>query len=218
MQPMIKKRIMLSVVGAGLLGVALYALVLRPWLLRWGATPEEAAKTLPGDDLITGANSSATRAIAIHAPPEQVWPWIAQIGQGRAGFYSYAWLENLFGCKIVNAETIHLEWQDLKPGDSVRLHSDFPAIPVAIVEKNRALVLGGTGLPERHIPPVTWAFILEPAPGNGTRLLVRWRSHTPNTVYDLLLYRYLLEPIHFIMERRMMLGIRQRSEAHRSRT
>jgi len=210
---MSKKRILLSLAGAGVAGLALYAFAVRPWFLRWGATPEEAAESLPGDSLVSAANSSATRAITIKAPPEQVWPWIAQIGQGRAGFYSYAWLENLVGCRIVNADAIHAEWQELKPGDGVKLHPDFPAIPVVIAEKNRALILGGAALPERHIPPVTWVFVLKPAPGNCTRLLVRWRSRTPDTIHDLLLNKYLLEPIHFMMERKMMLGIRQRAES-----
>ena len=87
---------------------------------------------------------------------------------------------------------------------------------MAIVERNHALVLGGIGIPENHIPPVSWAFVLEAVSGNATRLLIRWRSQTPKTVYDLIFNKYLLEPIHFTMERRMMLGIRERAEARRS--
>lgn len=203
---------MLSLVGAGLAGAAIYALALRPWFLRWGATAAEVTRSLPGDLLVPHANSSATRAITIQAPPERVWPWIVQIGQGRGGLYSYAWLENLVGCEIVNAETIHAEWQDLKPGDAVRLHPKMPGVPVAIVEQNHALVLGGKGDPGYRIPPVSWAFVLEPVSGNATRLLVRWRSQTPMTVYDMVFSKYLLEPIHFTMERKMMLGIRERAE------
>jgi hypothetical protein len=188
-----------------------YAVAVRPWFLTWGATAEEARKTLAGDSVIPGAPSAATRAITIHAPPERVWPWIAQIGQGRGGFYSYTWLENLFGCRMVNAERIHPEWQDVKPGEGVRLHPSAPPIPVALAVRNRALVLGN---PEAtaQMPPVTWAFVLEPATGNSTRLLVRWRSKTPDTLSGRLLYKYLLEPIHFTMERRMMLGLRERAE------
>ena len=169
MIPVPTKRIALSFIGAGLAGVSVYALAIRPWLLRWGATAAERSKSLPGDLLVPQANSSATRAITIDAPPERVWPWIVQIGQGRGGFYSYTWLENLVGCEIVNAGTIHAEWQDLKPGDSLRLHPKMPGLPVAILEKNRALVL--------------------------------------------LCNKYLLEPIHFIMERKMMFGIRTRAES-----
>jgi hypothetical protein len=162
--------------------------------------------------VLPNAPSAATRAITIQAPPERVWPWLAQIGQGRGGFYSYAWLENLFGCQIVNADRVHTEWQDVKPGDSVRLHPKMPAIPVIQVEKNRALVLG-SAVTTGQVPPVTWAFVLEEAPGHATRVLIRWRSQTPATLRDLVMNKYLLEPIHFTMERRMMLGLRARAEA-----
>ena len=175
----------------------------------------ELSKSLPGDLLVLQANSTATRAITINAPPERVWAWLVQIGQGRGGFYSYTWLENLVGCEIVNAETIHPEWQDLKPGDALRLHPKIPALPVTIVDKSHALVLGGESVPEQHLPSVSWAFVLEPMPGNATRLLIRWRSRMPNTVVDLVFSKYLLEPIHFTMERRMMVGIRDRAEAAR---
>jgi hypothetical protein len=189
-----------------------YAAVIRPWFLSWGATAEETRKALPGDSVLPNAPSAATRAITIQAPPERVWPWLAQIGQGRGGFYSYAWLENLFGCQIVNADRVHTEWQDVKPGDSVRLHPKMPAIPVIQVEKNRALVLG-SAVTTGQVPPVTWAFVLEEAPGHATRVLIRWRSQTPATLRDLVRNKYLLEPIHFTMERRMMLGLRARAEA-----
>ncbi len=197
-----------------LAALAVYAVAVRPWFLSWGATAREIRKTLPGDSVLPNAPSAATRAITIQAAPERVWPWIAQIGQDRGGFYSYAWLENLFGCRIVNAGRIHPEWQDVKPGDGVRLHPKMPPIPVLMVEKNRALVLGsavGTG----QVPSATWAFVIEEAPGHATRLLIRWRSRTPAGLRDLMLNKYLLEPIHFTMERRMMLGLRERAESAR---
>jgi hypothetical protein len=170
-------------------------------------------KPLPGDNLVPDARAAATCAITIHAPPERVWPWIAQIGQEKGGFYSYAWLENLFGCGITNADRVHPEWQDVKPGNGVRLHPKMTPIPVAAVEKQRALILGGPNSPDPRIPPVTWAFVLEPAPGNTTRLLIRWRARPSVSLADTILNKYMIEPIHFIMERRMMLGIRERAEA-----
>ena len=93
------------------LSLSVYVLLLRPWFLGWGVTRAELSKSLPGDTLVSQANSTATRAITIHAPPQRVWPWIVQIGQERGGFYSYTWIENLLGCGIVNAESTHLEWQ-----------------------------------------------------------------------------------------------------------
>src|ERR1035441_3948620 len=114
----------------------LYMLAVRRWLLAWGATPVEMAERLPGDTLLPDASSACTRAITVNAPPERVWPWIAQIGQGKGGFYSYAWLENLFGCRIVNAAEVHSEWQDVQPGAAVRVHPKIPGLPVRGVENN----------------------------------------------------------------------------------
>src|SRR4051812_23088582 len=81
--------------AAGVAAAAVYALLVRPWHLRWGATDEEAGEPLPGDDLRSDANVVATHAITIDAPAADVWPWLVQIGRGRGGFYSYTWLENL---------------------------------------------------------------------------------------------------------------------------
>ncbi len=207
------KRTLLSLLGFLLIGGIVYAFALRPWFLRWGAAPDELTKSLPGDDVVEHPMSSGTRAITIDAPPEKVWPWIAQIGQGRGGFYSYTSLENLAGCQIVNADRIHPEWQDVKPGDLVRLHPKAPPIPVAVVQPGHALVIGAKAGPDAPgFPSVTWAFVLEPAGRRPTRLLIRWRSTFQPTVGQYLTNKYGLEPIHFIMERRMMLGIKERAE------
>ncbi len=209
------KRTLLSLLGFVLVVGLVYAFALRPWLLSWGAAPGELTKSLPGDEFVEHPMSGCTRAITIDAPPERVWPWIAQIGQGRGGFYSYTSLENLAGCQIVNADRIHPEWQTVKPGDVVRLHPKAPPIPVALVRPGHALVLGaraGPGAP--GFPSVTWAFVLEPAGTGRTRLLIRWRSSFPPTAGQYLTNKYALEPIHFIMERRMMLGIKERAEKH----
>src|SRR5271157_86814 len=109
--------ILLSVLAAGLL----YVLVVRRWLLGWGASPAELAKRLPGDAFLPEASSTCTRAITINAPPDRVWPWIAQMGQGRGGFYSYDFLENLAGCDIHSADRVVPGWQDIKIGDTVKL-------------------------------------------------------------------------------------------------
>ena len=101
--------------------VAAYILIARPRHLRWGATDAEANESVPGDDLIANADLTATRAITIRVSAGQVWPWIAQLGQERGGFYSYDWLENLARCDIHNADRIVPEWQDVVVGDEVRL-------------------------------------------------------------------------------------------------
>lgn len=102
--------------GAFLIAFALLTPFLRRWRCRWGATDEEVKRTLPGDELVPAPEWQWTHAITINAPPEQVWPWIVQMGQGRGGFYSYEALEDLVGCKIHNASRIVPEWQDLKVG------------------------------------------------------------------------------------------------------
>jgi len=136
------------------------ALSSRTRFLRWGATDEEIAAVQPGDELIRDANITATRAITIRRSPDVIWPWIAQIGQGRGGFYSYDSLENLVGFDIHSADRIVPEWQTLDVGDEVHL-APTVCLKAAIVEPGRALVLEGD-LPIAQRPPFasTWAFIL----------------------------------------------------------
>src|ERR1700682_4382350 len=107
-------------------------------LLRWGATDEEIAAAQPGDDLIGDANVTATRAITIRRSADVVWPWIAQLGQGRGGFYSYDFLENLVGCDIHSADRVVSEWQQIGVGDEVRLAPRF-GLAVADLERGRYL-------------------------------------------------------------------------------
>ena len=92
----------------------------RQWFTSWGAEPEEIDASLPGDELMADPTMIVTRAITIDAPPEAVWPWLVQMGQGRGGFYSYDWLENLFGLDIHNADRLEPEWQALAVGDQLR--------------------------------------------------------------------------------------------------
>jgi hypothetical protein len=94
----------LAAFGAG--ATWAYLAAVRPWHLSWGATAEEARRPMPGDDEVPRAALDATRAVTIAAPPEAVWPWLVQMGQGRGGFYTYAWLENLGGMDIHNADRI----------------------------------------------------------------------------------------------------------------
>jgi hypothetical protein len=121
-----------------------YAIFIRPWHLRWGATNEELSKPLPGDELVPEPAIESTRAITVNAPVEEVWPWLAQIGQDRGGFYSYEWLENLAGCQMRNADRIHPEWQHRELGETVFLHPAY-GMRVASFEPGRAIVLEGVG-------------------------------------------------------------------------
>jgi len=193
----------LAIAGAGAL--AAYVWGVRPWHLRWGATDEEVGKRLAGDELVPVAKLKANHAITINAAAADVWPWLVQMGQTRGGFYSYTWLENLVGCHMRNADKIIPEWQELKVGDSVWLHPKAPPLQVADIEPGRAIVLKGWG-----------AFILEPIDEKTTRLIVRSQGNydpdLKNVVLNFLLWRVVFEPAHFIMERKMLLGIKERAE------
>jgi hypothetical protein len=189
---------------------AAYWLVARPWLLHWGATRDEVAAELPGDEFVPAPKTDTTRAITIDAPIRDVWPWLAQIGQRRGGFYSYSWLENLAGCDMKNADRIVPEWQQAAVGDKVYLHPRV-ALTVAAVERDRYIVL------ERD-----WSFHLHAIDRDHTRLIVRSRGYYEFPDLKLpplnfLYWRLFFEPGHFIMERKMMLGIKERAERLASR-
>lgn len=150
---------------------------------RLGASVEEAKLALPGDELLGRADVQADRAITIVAPPERVWPWVAQLGQDKGGFYSFAWLENLAGCDIRNADAIVPAWQDPRVGDPFPLHPDL-VLTLGRVDPGRALVAtsqGGSGDPHRPASGMdfTWAFVVRAVPGAdadpATRLHVRER-------------------------------------------
>lgn len=200
---------------AGLTSVAYvaagYVFFGRTWQLQWGATDQECEMALPGDELIVKADLTATRAITVRAVAAEVWPWIAQLGQGRGGFYSYDRLENLLGCNIHSADRITPEWQDTAVGHEVRLAPEVPLIVTALVP-GRALVLRG-GFPLGQTAPpydFTWTFALTDQPDGTTRLVVRER------------YKYLrpwtwllVEPVQvisFLMTQKMLRGIGDRAE------
>ncbi|WP_210725801.1 SRPBCC family protein [Arthrobacter silvisoli] len=179
--------------------------------LCWGSTPEELDGRLPGDDFITHAGLQATRSITIHAPAEKVWPWLAQMGQGRGGFYSYDFLENRAGLDIHSADRIHPEWQDIKVGDPIHLApTDSSNLEVGLLEPVRTLVLRIPPSPAPGPFDFTWAFILQAKPDGTTRLVVRERY-----AYRQWWARFLLETVEvasFVMSLRMLHGIRSRAE------
>lgn len=213
------------------LGVALYPRVRRGGLT-CGATEEEVRATLPGDELLTVTDLVATRAVSIGAAPADVWPWLAQMGSGRGGLYSYDRLENLLGCDMHSADDVVAQWQDIRVGDLVHLHPDR-ALEVALVEPGRALVLrgvattdpprsaaeeadvrgtGGTTEPGPEVMPFdfTWAFVVTDSPERRTRLVVRERY-----VYRTPWAAPMVEAVSWVslvMTERMLRGIRTRAE------
>jgi hypothetical protein len=174
-----------------------YFLAIRPWHRRWGATAEEVGMPLPGDDLVPDPGYQHTRAVTIHAAAEDVWPWLAQIGQDRGGFYSYEWLENLAGCAIRNADRVHPEWQDVKAGDPLAIVRGW-GTKLAAVEPGRALVIDGWG-----------TYAVREIDANTSRLVARARQPRG---WASLAYLLTVEIPHFVMERKMLLGIKERAE------
>jgi hypothetical protein len=177
--------------------------------------------TLPGDEVPADVMTHYTKGLTIDAPPEVVWPWLVQIGDRRAGFYSHDWIERFvfpgmvhYAERTHSATRIHPELQELQVGDHINTGSVGTfgiGNPVTVLEPNRALVIG------------TWAFILRPLRGKRTRMLVRERDGgylqpmvSPRWALPralLAVVDYLVgDPLHFVMERKMMLGLKQRSE------
>jgi len=200
-------RAILALIGCA---AAAYTVLGRRWQLRWGATDQEVDGALPGDGLIASPHLTATRAITVRTSADRVWPWIAQLGQGRAGFYSYDFLENLVGCEIHSSDRIVPEWQRRQVGDEVKLHPEV-ALGVAVLEPGRSLVLRG-GVPMGRTPPpydFTWAFVLRAGPDEATRLLVRERYRYTRPWAPLLVES--VEVFSFIMTQKMLRGIRDRA-------
>lgn len=178
---------------------------------RLGATADEARAALPGDDLLPGAQVQNDRACTIAAPPSSVWPWIAQLGQNKAGFYSFEGLENLVGCQITGASRIHPEWQDVAVGDRFTLHPDI-ALRVAEVEPGRSLVVSSQGAdaPGDMDFDTTWAFCLSPVTTNGssaTRLHLRERYATSSRATRAMIE--VTSVISAVMTWRMMTSLRE---------
>jgi hypothetical protein len=194
-----------TLAGLGFLAV-LILFALLPWMDKRGARDDEIAASFPGDELVLSPRLLYTRAVTVNAAPEQIYPWIVQLGADKGGMYSYTWIEALIQCPQTNADRIHDEWQDLKVGDKVLMCPDPnapPAYEVAKIEPNRAIIMG-------HQTNGTWTdvwqFILVPQDDGTTRFVVRSRSSLEGWFWDA------IRPGEFIMMSRMMLTIKERAE------
>lgn len=192
-----------------------YLLIVRPWHLRWGAKDEETRKALPGDELVSHPVAQMTRALTIDAPAGEIWPWMIQMGAGRGGLYSYDWLENLAGLGIHSTDRIIPELQDLKEGDVFPLDAPSGTGPtVAELVPERAIALHLTD-PRTGRSILSWVYTLHPVDEDTTRMIFRFKlGAAPRWVWALA-YPLLVEIPHFVMERKMMLGIKERVEAPR---
>ena len=200
-----------GVAAAGGLGLAAGLEVVtyplwRPWCLTWGAIDGEATQALPGDGLLAEPDLVTTRAVGVDAPPSAIWPWLVQMGPGRGGAYTYDWIENLFGLGMHSADEILPQYQELEVGEAWRLGAQGPVLRVAALEPPRSMVLRSDD------GNWVWAFTLVPA-GQSTRLISRNRIATPGTSRLMrAFFTYAMEPGSLIMERKMLLGIKQRAE------
>jgi hypothetical protein len=187
------------------------------WLIgrRWGATRSEMERPLPGDELVPETASQTTMAVTIDAPPEEIWPWLVQMGVDRAGLYSLLWVENaVFHLGVKNADRIHPEWQNLKVGDMVAFMPEgYPGgrrgPVVTEIEPNRALVLC-LGDDPAHCPG-SWQFVLEGQWNGSTRLILRSRTSADRSFWSRL-PDLILEPGYAVMNTAMLLGIKDRVE------
>ena len=180
----------------------LYAALGRRRVVTWGATADEASVALAGDELLGHADGVTTRAIAIAAPPAAVWPWIAQMGPSpRGGVYTYDWIENLLGLDIHSVDRVLPEFQDPQVGDTIAFGPNV--MRVASIEPGRSLVW------HSEDENWGWAFVLADHRG-GTRLISRNSFRLPSAAARLGLFP--MEPASLVMERRMLVGIRERAE------
>ena len=193
-------------------------IALRPWYSSWGSTRSEQLMVMLGDPPLGQSHYRIDHVITVNAPADSVWPWVAQIGQDRAGFYSYDWLERLFGADITNASEIVPAWVDRKVGDFVRavqpnylggIFGRDLGWTITAVEPGRGMVLEKWG-----------AFVVDPVDSVSSRLHIRTRGMGTPTATGIALAPIslmLFEPAHFIMERGMLLGIKERAEGSSAR-
>ncbi|GAB1691654.1 SRPBCC family protein [Krasilnikovia sp. M28-CT-15] len=194
--------------AAAVAALAAYRPAARRWYLTWGATADEPALAMPGDELVAEPDLVSTRAVTIAAPPSAVWPWLVQMGSGRGGAYTYDWIENLFGLDMHSAAQILPQFQDLRVGDLLPLGPDGPRMRVERCEPDRMLAFRSTD--------GRWAWIFHLVEYRGaTRLISRNRIAAPDTTWSRrFVNRIVMEPGSLIMERKMLLGIRDRATAY----
>ncbi len=175
-------------------------------VLNWGATDEEASQAMPGDEIVSNAALQSTRAITVSAPPRDIWPWLVQMGpRPRAGAYTYDWIERLLGIDIENSDRLLPEYQTIEAGEAIGLNEKGEGLVVRAVEPQRALVL------EWRPAGSTWTIALYPTGDSDTRLISRNRIAGSGPLFWLGMIA-LMEPGSLIMERKMLLGIKERAE------
>ena len=191
--------------------MALYWLPVRRLFSRWGTTPDERTRAMAGDALVPNPTHSATHAVTIDSPPDDIWPWLVQMGYQRGGLYSYDWLDRLFGfLDRPSANEVLPAFQQLAIGDKIRL-GPREELTVAALEEKRMLAL----IYNAHGFAWVWQFGLYPVNQQRTRLVTRGTERYKQT-FGAWVFMRVMEPAAFIMTRRMLLGVKQRAEALRA--
>jgi len=213
MERVLRRMVLVTVVVTVVAVVVAYVRIVQPWFRRWGATDEELGQRWPADDLLAAGTRSHTRAITVDAPPTAVWAWLNQIGQDRAGFYSYTVLENLVGARMRNADALRPEWAHRAAGETVWLADpsrwgERGRQRLALLEPEATFVMVSPPDYDRiqagEQASGYWGFRLLARPDGTTRLLTRASGGAVGTpVFDL---------IHFVMEQAMLRGIKARAE------
>ena len=227
---LMSKRNLLILVAVLIVAFSCYRLVVLPWFATWGSTAEERAMRLPGDELVPpNPILKMDHAITINAPVEKVFPYLLQMGQDKAGFYSYDWLERLGGFGIYNTYVIKPEWQDLKAGDFCVFHQNGMGMRIHSVEKNKfILMITDSREPNHLLPPGKWEFFpvpkgkyvawnwsfnVFPLPDGKTRLVIRslsnWTDTNPLLNFAL---GNAFELTSVIMDRKLCLTVKRLAE------
>jgi hypothetical protein len=199
-----------GLVGIASLIAAAYTFVIRPWMLRWGSNDEERARRLPGDDIEPDASYVTTRALTVDASAAAIWPWLIQMGQDRAGFYTHNWVERWLHSGIPDTSVLRPEWQHLEVGDLMRTNHDIGGRPmgwpVVDIDEGRALVVKSESMPAG-----TYAFVIEPIDAKRSRLIVRDRARWKWT--EMPFAALVFEPLHAYMETGLIKGVKRRVES-----
>ena len=198
-----------------------YATIVRPRLLRWGATDAEVRRPYPGADLVPGGRRGATMAVTIDAPPSAVWPWLVQMGCDRAGWYSWDRLDN---AGVASSERIVDDWQKIAVGDHLLSTPDGHTwFEVAALEPERFLALRAAfdlrgrpfdpaGPRPEHFTDTAWCFALEPLPGARTRVVVSGYAAAEPRLLQAVIAAVVWEPTHWIMQTRQFANLKRRAE------
>jgi hypothetical protein len=185
--------------------ILVYAFILRPWHLKWGAFDNELTINYPGDTIVTRPDFNAIRGITIEANPSDIWKWIVQIGSKRAGWYSIDWIDN---SGIPSSEEIIPEFQEISVGQFIPFTPDQKngMWVKEFKEYEYILWIDNAG-------KATWVWYLIPFGQNSTRLITKLRTKYTWTSFWIIYY-LIYDLGDIIMMSKCMKGIKRRAEKH----